>query len=764
MSGLAEASGAAALIGAVRRLAFKLVPRNASWLYTMGSLAIFFFAIQFFTGCLLLAHYVPDEKLAYASIQTIEHRASLGWLIRQMHSWGASFIVLALILHVLKVLWYGSYKKPRAFTWFAGCLLLATTLGFCFSGYLLPWNQLAFWATRVATDAMDAVPLLGAQLKALFCGGSEVSGETLGRFFTLHVVVLPALLVLLLAYHLALVVWKGSAPRTSVAEELDFGQEAALEQSGAEPFFPRQVYRDLLACNFGFALLVTAATFWPWELGEPASPVTPPGIKPEWYFLPMYQFLKYFDETIYSALPFLGALHLAPDLLGVLCLNLVAAVLFFLPLLDRGGERRLRRRPFFALFALLCLGGIFVLGLLGYVAEREVTLPFLGRYHFTTKGFPVPVASALEGQTSPSPESGAPAPGAPQGGEAVPGGDAGSLAVPAVDDGLPRGGACGSCHESQRDEWLGSVHHRARVQCIQCHGGKDTEPPERLLAPLEELVTGEGGEWPDGIESVEEKRRYLHAHDGMIVSRRGRPGVPSRSVVPAFCGAECHQTVYQHFSPRHLEESPARSCIHCHSNHAVLAAGYALYEEKGYTEADDARAAPFQEVKRLLQSLEAQLAALYAPLARLEERAYPAAEMRGELEALERRAKGLHALSHAIDPQLIEEGTMEQPGRKKIAAGAGRLAAEIEGELEAPDDRWLFAAGVWVVALLLGALLFRGLRRCPVPAAGPSAAALSALELERELEESGDERSLLLRPFETPGEERPDEDRTEARD
>ena len=184
-SWLEERAGFVSCLEGLRRQAAKPVPTGLSWVYTMGTLAAFFFALQFVTGFLLTMVYVPDESLAFSSVQSLEHEVSLGWLIRQMHAWGASFIIIALIFHVFQVLWHGSYKRPREFTWFVGFVLLILTLAFCLSGYLLPWSQLSFWATRVAVEAVDSVPLVGEHLKSLICGGPDVSGRTLGRFFSL---------------------------------------------------------------------------------------------------------------------------------------------------------------------------------------------------------------------------------------------------------------------------------------------------------------------------------------------------------------------------------------------------------------------------------------------------------------------------------------------------------------------------------------------------------------------------------------------------
>jgi quinol-cytochrome oxidoreductase complex cytochrome b subunit len=500
----------------------KPVPTRLSWLYTTGALALFFFALQFFTGCLLLTLYVPEETLAFKSVQTIEYHARLGWLIRQMHSWGASFIIVVLVLHMLKVVWYGSYKRPREFTWFVGMLLLGVSMLFCFSGYLLPWNQLAFWATRVGLGAVDSFPVIGSTLKELICGGEDVSGATLGRFFALHVVILPLLLLALVGYHLALITWKGISPKTTVTDEIELGNKAALAKGGSEPFFPRQVYRDLIACSLGFALLVTFATWWPWHLGEPADRFgTPDGIKPEWYFLPMYQFLKYFDDNLYSALPFLRSWGVDPAFLGVLTINGVALVLFLLPVIDRGKERKITRRPIFAVLAFLLFLGVFGMGFLGYISETT-----RWGYHFSSKGYPERVEepgkeAAGEGQAGEEAGSAGDDPGKDGSEEGGGGGPAEeeesqeeapedeAIVTPGLrQDGLPDGGTCGSCHKHEKplEKWTESVHHAAGVQCVDCHGGIDTAPPEQFLLALELLFEADEEASKEPEEEEEEAK------------------------------------------------------------------------------------------------------------------------------------------------------------------------------------------------------------------------------------------------------------------
>jgi quinol-cytochrome oxidoreductase complex cytochrome b subunit len=186
---------------------------KVNWAYTLGSATLFALALQFVTGILLTLYYVPEPQQAYASVSYISNELSFGWFIRGLHHWGASAMVLLAILHMIRVIIYGAYKYPREVTWITGVALLLITLGFGFTGYLLPWDQRAYWATVVGTRIAEVVPLVGEPIKELMLGGPEVSGLTLTRFFGAHVWVLPSLLLLLVAIHLVLVVRNGiSAP------------------------------------------------------------------------------------------------------------------------------------------------------------------------------------------------------------------------------------------------------------------------------------------------------------------------------------------------------------------------------------------------------------------------------------------------------------------------------------------------------------------------------------------------------------------------
>lgn len=181
------------------------VPR-VNWLYTLGSASLFVAINQIVTGILLTIYYVPTPDHAYDSVQYITNTVPAGWIIRGLHHWGASAMVVLVVLHMLRVIYYGSYKFPREVTWLTGVLLLLIVLGFGFTGYLLPWDQKAYWATTVGTRIAEVTPLIGGWILRFMRGGQELSAITLARFFGIHVWILPAALLTLLGAHLYLVI------------------------------------------------------------------------------------------------------------------------------------------------------------------------------------------------------------------------------------------------------------------------------------------------------------------------------------------------------------------------------------------------------------------------------------------------------------------------------------------------------------------------------------------------------------------------------
>jgi quinol-cytochrome oxidoreductase complex cytochrome b subunit len=180
-----------------------------NWLYTLGSATLFTMSLQIITGILLTLYYVPEPTQAYASVDYITNDLTFGWLIRGLHHWGSSAMVLLVILHMVRVIAYGAYKYPREATWFSGVALLLLTFSFGFTGYLLPWDQRAYWATVVGTRIGEVTPFVGGSLKNIMLGGEEISGLTLTRFYGAHVWILPGILLLLVGVHIYLVIRNG---------------------------------------------------------------------------------------------------------------------------------------------------------------------------------------------------------------------------------------------------------------------------------------------------------------------------------------------------------------------------------------------------------------------------------------------------------------------------------------------------------------------------------------------------------------------------
>jgi ubiquinol-cytochrome c reductase cytochrome b subunit len=347
----------------------KMVPPHVNWLFTLGAMLAALLAVQLGTGVLLMVYYKPSSAQAYHSIEHLSYEVPLGWFIRALHSWGSHLIVGLALLHMARVFVYGGYKKPRELTWATGVLLLGLLLGFGFTGYLLPWDQVAYWATVVVTQSADSIPWAGPWLRDFLIGGEEVADGTLGRFFVVHVILLPLLLLALMGLHLLLVRWLGISTLGRTDEPAP--EPEALRRQGGHAFVPYHLLKDLSAICVALGVLCTLSLFWPIQVGEPADPLrTPVGIKPDWYFLPAYQLLKY-----------------VPEVVGVLAAPLFFLALLLLPLLDRSLERHPRRRP--RALAGAALVGIFLLllGVLGHLSETSRT--FMGKtYHFDILGWP----------------------------------------------------------------------------------------------------------------------------------------------------------------------------------------------------------------------------------------------------------------------------------------------------------------------------------------------------------------------------------------
>jgi len=285
------------LADAIEALRHKTVPqhRHSLWYY-FGGMTLFLFGLQVGTGALLLLYYRPSAAEAYESVQFIVARVPFGWLVRSIHAWSANLMVASAFAHLFSVLFLHAYRRPRELTWVSGVLLLLLTLAFGFTGYLLPWNEISFFATRVGTDIAATVPLVGRGLVRFLRGGNDVSGATLTRLFGFHVAILPAIATALVALHLLLIQRHGMSVPPSVEERA--GQDPAAVRS--LPFLPHFLLRDLFAWTTTLALLAGLSTFYPWELGVKADPfaAAPAGIRPEWYFLWAFETLKYVPATV----------------------------------------------------------------------------------------------------------------------------------------------------------------------------------------------------------------------------------------------------------------------------------------------------------------------------------------------------------------------------------------------------------------------------------------------------------------------------------
>jgi len=332
----------------------KTVPvhRHTIWYY-FGGMTLFFFIVQVVTGILLMLYYRPSADEAYESVQFIVTQVPFGWLIRSVHSWSANLMVGTAFVHLFSVFFLKAYRAPREMTWVSGFILLLLSMGFGFSGYLLPWNKLAFFATRVGTDIAGAVPLIGDFMVRFLRGGDHVTGGTLSRFYGWHVAILPAVTTVLLGLHLLMVQRHGMS--TPPSEE--------KRQGGARPmpFAPEFLLRDLLGWTVALAVLAALAALFPWELGEKADPFAPAfaNIKPEWYFMFMFQVLKWVPGGL--------TLGMGNEAWTILAFGLMGGIALVVPFLDRGVLRR-GRSPWFTAAGAVALVFIVVLTAIGYHA------------------------------------------------------------------------------------------------------------------------------------------------------------------------------------------------------------------------------------------------------------------------------------------------------------------------------------------------------------------------------------------------------------
>ncbi len=329
------------------------IHRHSLWYY-FGGITLFFFIIQVFTGIMLLLYYRPTAEAAFESVQFIMTEVHFGWLIRSIHSWSANLMVAAAFIHLFSVFFMQSYRKPRELTWVTGVVLLLLSLGFGFSGYLLPWNELAFFATKVGTEIVAVVPFIGEFLLKFLRGGEDVTGATLTRFFGFHVAVLPMITTLILVFHL----WAVQKQGMSVPPQFE-NKKTSLKSM---KFFPNFLLRDVLGWIIALGVLAAVAAIFPWELGVKADPFAPApaGIQPEWYFVFMFQTLKFIPAKV---LIFDG------EMLGVLGFGIIGVLLVLVPFFDKkavlGETSKLLRA-----FGIIAIVYILVMSIISYAVPQ----------------------------------------------------------------------------------------------------------------------------------------------------------------------------------------------------------------------------------------------------------------------------------------------------------------------------------------------------------------------------------------------------------
>ncbi|RMG92247.1 MAG: DUF4405 domain-containing protein [Zetaproteobacteria bacterium] len=331
------------------------MPGGPSFWYVFGSSLFFILLMQALTGVMMLFYYAPTMDHAWESIRYMMEEVPFGSFIRGLHHWGASAMIIMAILHITQVFVWGAYKRPRELTWLAGLTAFGTVLGFAWTGYLLPWDQLSYWGTIVGTEIIGTVPLVGEPLATFLKGGGAIGAQTLSRFYAIHIWLLPAIIFTVIGLHLYLFRKQGVAgPFSGTVQELERNKGF---------FFPRQFFFDVIAAMLIFLILVYLAMFHPPELRSPANPsLAPAHVAPEWYFLFLYQLLKYFPKEWIVV-----GTTIIP---GIMALALVG-----LPFYDRNPERhplkRLRALSIF--FLVLC--AMAVLTYLAILSAPETLTP-----------------------------------------------------------------------------------------------------------------------------------------------------------------------------------------------------------------------------------------------------------------------------------------------------------------------------------------------------------------------------------------------------
>ena len=352
-------------------------PKNFNFWYYFGALSLIVLVLQIVTGIFLTMHYQPSAEEAFASVEYIMRDVHWGWLIRYMHSTGASMFFIVIYLHMFRALLYGSYKKPRELIWIFGVLILLVLMGEAFMGYLLPWGQMSFWGAQVIISLFSTIPWIGPELAQWIRGDYVISGATLNRFFALHVIAMPLILLGLVVAHILALHEVGSNNPDGV--EIKKNKDESGKPKDGIPFHPYYTVKDLVGFAVFLIVFFTIVFFMPTMGGyfieppnfKPADPLsTPAHIAPVWYFTPFYSILRSVPSMYGSAFP------------GVIAMGLSIVLLFFLPWLDRVENNPVKSTRYRSIWHKLLLASfvvaLFVLGWLGTQPVTELN-KILGR-------------------------------------------------------------------------------------------------------------------------------------------------------------------------------------------------------------------------------------------------------------------------------------------------------------------------------------------------------------------------------------------------
>jgi ubiquinol-cytochrome c reductase cytochrome b subunit len=340
-------------------------PKNMNFWYFFGSLAMLVLVIQIVTGIFLVMHYKPDAAKAFESVEYIMREVPWGWLVRYMHSTGASMFFIVVYLHMFRGLLYGSYRKPRELIWVFGVMIFLCLMGEAFFGYLLPWGQMSYWGAQVIVNLASAIPVIGPDLAIWVRGDFVVGDATLNRFFSFHVIALPLVLLGLVAAHILALHEVGSNNPDGIEIKENKDPATGIPLDGI-PFHPYYTVHDIFGVVV-FLMIFSAIIFFAPEMGGyfleynnfiPADPLkTPPHIAPVWYFTPYYSILRAMVWNFF---------WVDAKVWGVVAMGASTLIFFFLPWLDRSPVKSIRYRPamhtfFYAVFVVAFL----ILGYLG---------------------------------------------------------------------------------------------------------------------------------------------------------------------------------------------------------------------------------------------------------------------------------------------------------------------------------------------------------------------------------------------------------------